>query len=250
MPRAAVLTIAVACLASLGSVAMTYGVYLVIGLKEPRVAFTLATVCPLIIAPPLVYWSFRKNDRIAALNQALAASNAELAVAKRSLEEMMRKDGLTGLLNRTAFFAAIDETLQSAGGCLLMLDIDHFKAINDEHGHAAGDDVLVVVGHALAAALPPGSFAGRLGGEEFGVFLPGIGIGEALIYAEALRQRLGADIGTRSGLGRLVTVSVGAAAVDKQGDIAALYRTSDAALYRAKREGRNRVAAGGQIPTC
>lgn len=223
---------------------------LVIGLKEPRVAFTLASLCPLIIAPPLVYWAFRKNDRIAALNQALAASNAELAVAKRSLDEMMRRDGLTGLLNRTAFFAAMDEALSAAGGCLLMIDIDHFKAINDEHGHATGDDVLVVVGHALAAALPSGSVAGRLGGEEFGVFLPDIEIGEALIYAEALRQRLGADIGSRAGLGRPVTVSVGAAAVARHGDVASLYRTSDAALYRAKREGRNRVAGGGQIPPC
>jgi len=248
VPRAVVLTIAVACLASLGSVAMTYAVYLVIGLKEPRVAFTMASLCPLIIAPPLVYWSLRKNDRIAALNRALAASNAELAVAKRSLEEMMKRDGLTGLLNRTAFFAAMGESLGTAGGCLLMLDIDHFKAINDEHGHASGDDVLVVVGHALEAALPSGAFAGRLGGEEFGLFLPGIGIGEALIFAEALRQRLGDDVGTRAGLGRPVTVSVGAAAMARHGDVGALYRISDDALYRAKREGRNRVAGENGTP--
>ncbi len=107
MPRAIVRTIIFAGLASIGSFSMTFTFYLLFGLKEPRVAFALSSICPLIIAPPLIYWAFRNADRAAALNLELAVANAELAATKRSLEAMVRTDGLTGLLNRGAFFEAL-----------------------------------------------------------------------------------------------------------------------------------------------
>lgn len=248
MPRAIVRTIIFAGLASIGSFSMTFTFYLLFGLKEPRVAFALSSICPLIIAPPLIYWAFRNADRAAALNLELAVANAKLAATKRSLEAMVRTDGLTGLLNRGAFFEALASACATAGGTLLMLDVDHFKDINDRYGHAAGDDVLVLIGRILTAALPPQGFAGRLGGEEFGLFLPTIGISRAMPLAEALQRQVVTDVGSRAGLAQPVTISIGAAEVETGGDAAAIYRLSDAALYRAKRAGRNRVEATGSSP--
>lgn len=227
---------------------MTLTFYLLVGLKEPRVAFILSSLCPLIIAPPLMYWAFRNADRVAALNLELAVANAELADAKRSLEALVRIDGLTGLLNRAAFFEALTSACATTGGTLLMLDVDHFKEINDRHGHAVGDDVLVLIGRILSGSLPPQGFAGRLGGEEFGLFLPAVGITQAMPLAEALQREAAADVGSRAGLDHAVTISIGAAEVQKGGDGPAIYRLSDAALYRAKRAGRNRVEATHPAP--
>ncbi len=230
-------------MASLGSFAMTFTFHLVFGLKEPKIAFLLSSICPLIIAPPLVYWAFSNNDRIAALNLELAVANAELAEAKRSLEILVRTDGLTGLLNRAAFFEALNPACATMGGTLLMLDVDHFKDINDHYGHAAGDDVLVLIGRLLSEGHSPQSFAGRLGGEEFGLFLPAVGICQAMPLAEALQRQVAADVGGRAGIDQAVTISIGAAEVEKGGTGASIYRLADAALYRAKRSGRNRVEA-------
>jgi diguanylate cyclase (GGDEF)-like protein len=224
---------------------MTLTFHLLFGLKEPRVAFILSSICPLIIAPPLVYWAFRNADRVAALNLELAVANAALAETKRSLEAMVRIDGLTGLLNRAAFFDALTSACATTGGTLLMLDVDHFKDINDGHGHAAGDDVLVLIGRIVSESMPPQGFAGRLGGEEFGLFLPAIALNQAMPLAEALQREVVTEVGRRAGLDQAVTVSIGAAEVAKGGDAAAIYRLSDATLYRAKRAGRNRVEATG-----
>lgn len=243
MPPAVVRTAIFACLASMASFASTLAFHLLVGLKEPLVAFTMSTLCPLVIAPPLFYWAFRNVDRVAALNLKLSVANAELADAKRSLEAISRTDTLTGLLNRGAFFDTLASACAETGGTFLMIDVDRFKDINDRYGHSAGDDVLVRIGRILLVNRSPGDFAGRLGGEEFSSFSPGLALSGATALADALQRQVSAEVSERIGLQHTVTISIGAAEVGKGGDGAAIYRIADAALYRAKRAGRNRIEA-------
>lgn len=164
-------------------------------------------------------------------------------------ELLSRTDPLTGLYNRRYFAAKLDESVLQAqrGDAVLMLmimDVDHFKRINDRHGHAAGDACLAELATRLQQAFA-GSDAllARLGGEEFGILLQGGSEREAMARAEAFRQDL-ADAPLRFENERLaVTVSVGVGAYDaaRDGDGDGLYREVDRALYLAKDLGRNRV---------
>jgi len=95
---------------------------------------------------------------------------AELAEAKRALKAMVRIDPLTGLLNRAAFFDALVSACASRSGRFLMIDVDHFKEINDRCGHAAGDDVMVLLGRLLSGNARPAGLTSRDTGEEFALF--------------------------------------------------------------------------------
>jgi diguanylate cyclase (GGDEF)-like protein len=154
-------------------------------------------------------------------------------------------DGLTGLPNKRAVRDALKRTFAQATMSksplgLLLLDLDHFKQVNDQHGHAAGDQVLASVGAALRSVLRNRDFAGRNGGEEFAVLLPDTDIAAALEIAERVRAAI-AEI-TLPGTDVPVTVSVGVAGFpDHASTLGRLERLADAALYVAKRQGRNRV---------
>jgi diguanylate cyclase (GGDEF)-like protein len=154
-------------------------------------------------------------------------------------------DGLTGLPNKRAVTDAMKRLFAQASTttsplALLLIDLDHFKQINDKWGHPVGDQVLANVGAVLRSVLRAGDFAGRNGGEEFAVLLPDTGIPAALEIAERIRAAVagisvsGADVSVTASLG-VVGFPDHAAALDR------LERLADAALYIAKREGRNRV---------
>jgi|HubBroStandDraft_2_1064218.scaffolds.fasta_scaffold37281_2 diguanylate cyclase (GGDEF)-like protein len=154
-------------------------------------------------------------------------------------------DGLTGLPNKRAVTDALKRTfaqalMTKAPLALLLLDLDHFKQINDQRGHPVGDEVLANVGATLRSALRSRDFAGRNGGEEFAVLLPDTEVGAALEIAERIRAAI-AEI-TLPGSDVLVTASVGVSGFpDHAGTLERLERLADAALYVAKRRGRNRV---------
>lgn len=160
------------------------------------------------------------------------------------LFDMATRDGLTGLHNRRFLVdsgeAAIIQARRDGGdlSCLLV-DLDHFKSINDQHGHATGDAVLVRFSELVQSALRQGDLIGRTGGEEFAILLPGAGEAGALLVAEKLRAMLEAD---RSAGVPAFTASIGATTLspDDQG-LADLLSRADAALYVAKGLGRNRV---------
>ncbi|MFT3807040.1 GGDEF domain-containing protein [Arenimonas sp.] len=164
-------------------------------------------------------------------------------------EWLSRVDPLTGLYNRRFFAAKLDESVLQAqrGEAVLMLmimDVDHFKRINDRYGHAAGDACLAGLAGRLQKAFD-GSDAllARLGGEEFGILMYGGSESEALAHAEAFRQDLEATPLSVEAQPLTVTVSVGVGVFDaaRDGDGDGLYREVDQALYRAKDLGRNRV---------
>ena len=173
----------------------------------------------------------------------------------RRLDHLARHDHLTGVLRRGAFFeraGVILADLAAAGrpAAVLMIDIDHFKQINDRFGHAQGDRVLAAVAAGLQASLREGAILGRLGGEEFAVLLPAAEASEAWLAAERLRLRVAAlSVPAEDGAGGSVpplsgmSVSLGLAVADadRPPSLEALLAQADAALYAAKAAGRNRV---------
>ena len=155
-------------------------------------------------------------------------------------------DSLTGLPNRRAVQEALKRMIAQAGRTLapmsvLVLDLDHFKQINDTYGHDRGDAVLAAVGDVLAGALRTSDFVGRNGGEEFVALLPETGADGALEAAEKLRAAIARV--TLPGIDRAITASVGAAVYPHTAaDPESLLRLADRALYAAKAAGRNRAA--------
>jgi diguanylate cyclase (GGDEF)-like protein len=147
------------------------------------------------------------------------------------------RDGLTGLLNRQSFDLAVAGE-RRAGGAVIMCDIDHFKLVNDRYGHAVGDDVL----RAFAALLETtGHRAGRMGGEEFALLLPGRSAAEAASIAEMIRQRFHAGTSPGIAADHRLSASFGVAQYRTGADPKRVFVRADAALYRAKEAGRNRV---------
>ena len=164
----------------------------------------------------------------------------------RLLQMLSRTDGLSGLLNRTCWVEAVAGELSRiernrGQASLLMLDIDHFKLINDRHGHPTGDEVIRSVAALVRATLRDYDTAGRYGGEEFGVILPDTGIECATAIAERIRLRIEAATLEREANIRC-TISIGiAAATPNVRDARDWIERADRALYRAKALGRNRT---------
>ncbi|HYR32686.1 MAG TPA: diguanylate cyclase [Burkholderiales bacterium] len=188
---------------------------------------------PLLIAYPVTvgYTAYRLARRVRQQNDVLST--------------LSTIDGLTRLLNRTHWEQAVATEFQRCrrighSSAVLMLDIDHFKAVNDEHGHQAGDAALTAVAAILQDTLRLHDVAGRYGGEEFGVVLPGINTGGASAIAERIRRRIEqAVVEQRRGL--RVTISIGYAALTPDdNDHGAWIARADRALYAAKAAGRNR----------
>ena len=181
----------------------------------------------------------------------LAAMLATLAWQLNRNSQRMRRlaltDELTGVPNRRSVLALLTSVLQQPDGrtaCALLLDIDHFKRINDTFGHATGDRVLQLVAQQLRNSLRPGEFFGRVGGEEFLIILPVGDLRTAHMRAENLRSQMTAiDIATIAPELSGLTASIGVA-ISRPGDSTrTLLQRADAALYRAKAAGRNRVQA-------
>jgi diguanylate cyclase (GGDEF)-like protein len=174
-----------------------------------------------------------------------------VAVTKERLELAQRKnaqtDPLTGALNRRALMSRGAKTLvrheyEEAPLCLLFLDLDYFKSLNDRFGHSAGDDVLTKFVGVVQESIRPSDFLFRLGGEEFCCLLPHTAIGQAQAVAERIRRQVENATADVAGVVVKITVSLGIASTETFGyDLDTLMRRADMAVYAAKRQGRNRV---------
>jgi two-component system, cell cycle response regulator len=201
--------------------------------------------------------SERKEAEAALLKAKEAAETAqrELEVANRQLVHLSRTDGLTGLHNRSYFMERLSTEFHRARRynhllSMLMLDIDHFKKVNDEQGHLAGDQVLAAVAREIAAMVRQSDVAGRVGGEEFCILLAETDPLGARTFAERVRRQVAAATHHSSdGTVFPVTCSVGIACLDDRiTSTTDFLRAADAALYMAKAEGRDRV--GVYTPSC
>jgi diguanylate cyclase (GGDEF)-like protein len=177
-------------------------------------------------------------------------SQQALQKARDRLEEMSLKDGLTDVANRRCF----DQTLESEWNravrahhplALLLIDVDHFKNLNDRYGHRYGDQCLISIAFALRAALPrSGDLLARYGGEEFAALLPATGSGGANTIAAKMQQAVQSlQIENETPIGSIVSVSIGIAVyqLPQQAAPDDLVEASDRALYKAKQNGRNRI---------
>ena len=172
--------------------------------------------------------------------------------AKRRAEQRAREatllastDELTGIANRRAFMSQLDREIAGATEfgwplAVAMFDVDHFKLVNDRYGHAVGDRVLQLIAARAASVVRGGDLVGRLGGEEFGILMPGAALDEAAHVAERLREAMETVAELDESLPG-VTISIGIAARESQRSAQELLASADVALYAAKGEGRNRV---------
>lgn len=181
----------------------------------------------------------------------IRAANAQLR-RKQKVGEFYRQlsmnDGLTGLYNRAWLNASLPNMIsqsheQHAPLSIIMIDLDHFKQFNDEHGHVKGDEALKIAAEVLLAALRPSDFAARYGGEEMMVVLPGTRETPAVMVAQRLCARMQEAVVFDDGRALPhVTASFGVASLQPDQQDLDLIGQADAALYRAKQHGRNRVS--------
>jgi diguanylate cyclase (GGDEF)-like protein len=170
-----------------------------------------------------------------------------------AIYQLATRDALTGLDNRRYFIELADKEIiraihDSLPLCLCIVDVDLFKWINDQYGHLAGDEVLKQIATLLRRRVRDNDIVARIGGEEFALLLPDCAVDDALQLADQLRQAVASTVFTLGGESRQITVSIGVAGLDanRAPGLAssvrlALMADADAALYRAKSEGRNRV---------
>jgi len=166
---------------------------------------------------------------------------------RRQFEQAALSDPLTGFRNRRWLDQTLPRIVQrhlhaAEPLCLAMMDIDHFKNVNDSFGHAAGDDVLLQVGRIVRANLRPSDFAARIGGEEFALVLPDTSMQGAISAAERLREAIaGAAFKHHGRKLPQVTVSLGLVELERGVTPGQLLARADVALYAAKQSGRNRT---------
>ncbi|NYZ12119.1 diguanylate cyclase [Azospirillum sp. RWY-5-1] len=208
-----------------------------------EVQFKRADGCP--------FWTlFTVNQAViqgVQVNLAWIYDYTERRNMEEALREMASKDPLTGIYNRRSFMEMARQQLARANRfqepmSVMVLDVDHFKHVNDSYGHATGDDALRLVAGACTSVLREYDLLGRLGGEEFVIALPGTTPDEGVVVAERVRRHLSRMPIPGPAVRFHLTASIGIACIDSAMDTLekAIHR-ADLALYRAKREGRNRV---------
>jgi diguanylate cyclase (GGDEF)-like protein len=205
-----------------------------------------AAACALTWVLALLLWRSFANAQL--MQNQLDKAGAELRLKHRELERLTRLDGLTGLFNRKTFVELTNKELeraqrQGSATAIMLLDLDHFKRINDTLGHPAGDAVLKHIAVVASNAVRSTDLVGRLGGEEFIFLLPNTSMEAAQKIAEKLRTRIEKSSTPWEKIFIPVTASIGLSgttALEKR-EFDALYVDADKALYIAKQRGRNRV---------
>jgi diguanylate cyclase (GGDEF)-like protein len=211
-------------------------------------SFILLAVATLFLA----VLAGRRQKSLLRSQRQLASQLAEISALQTRLQEEVIRDPLTGLYNRRYLTETLPRELSRAKRedyplALIMIDLDHFKRVNDSYGHAAGDEVLKNLSAILGDGAREGDIVCRYGGEEFLVALPGMSLDLALQRVEAWRLEFAATNVRQGSLTIDVTLSAGIAGFPEHGtDIDILLLRADEALYRAKKEGRNRVSCFGR----
>jgi diguanylate cyclase len=185
---------------------------------------TIAALIPLFITPPIALGGLH----IVRL----------LTDTIDRIDDHVKFDGLTGLFNRSFFLDRVRSS--RADGMLLIIDVDHFKAINDTHGHDAGDDALKTLASILSVAVGEEGFVGRLGGEEFAAFLPDYDARHGGLMGEMLCKAVREGGFVLGGKAQSLTISVGGTTHSENIPIGHSLKVADELLYRAKHEGRDR----------
>ena len=205
----------------------------------PGSCWIFGAICPAIVSLPVVFILVRRSERISHLH-------SDLVDAYARLKKVAEIDQLTDVLNRGTFLKLVDSSRSVAPGWILLLDVDHFKTINDRYGHGVGDSVLQAVAAVLRDYVRAEDLVGRLGGEEFAIYLAGVSRQTAIGTAERVRARVaGTTVAYSQGAPVSVTLSIGLADVGEGKPFKDCLGMADLAMYRAKHNGRNRISLAG-----
>jgi diguanylate cyclase len=194
-----------------------------------------AIVLPLIIAGPLFFY--------------LTMKLRETVILNCRLKDLATIDGLTGCLNRAAFTHRVAQWLnnpagsaEAQNGALLLIDVDYFKSVNDTFGHLVGDEALQLIAARIRQAVRDADITGRMGGEEFAVFLPGASPSQAAYIAERIRHSIYMSVVLPVyGIQITLSVSIGCVPLRTGDSFNEIYKMADTLLYEAKTAGRNQV---------
>ena len=193
----------------------------------------VSIVMPIIIGTPVMFY--------------LAVGRQRLKFANAQLAKLAATDWLTDCLNRRAFSQQVAKRLNEAKagpgpeGALLVIDADHFKAINDRFGHERGDEALQLIAGAIKGAVRDGDLVSRIGGEEFGVFLDRVTSETAASIADAIRAAIAGQVFAPAGQVHPLSVSIGGVSFRGEASLSDLFRVADARLYDVKDSQRGRV---------
>ena len=194
------------------------------------------------IGTPVAFYCLRQNHLLKGVMAELELAHSQLAAAHEQLSEKASRDDMTGFLNRENFFAAMEASRRTIDhGAMLIVDADHFKKINDTWGHLKGDEALLLITNAIQASLRNGDVVGRIGGEEFSIFLPGATERDAIAVGERIRTSVEQIEFRPESESIPLTVSIGGATAGRDPTTSQLMRAADLRLYDAKRRGRNRT---------
>ncbi|MDX3977552.1 GGDEF domain-containing protein [Shinella sp.] len=237
--------LAVGALSTLASLMISFAFVPMMGGKVAGAGLVMTIVCPIAISIPASLVHFYLAEKVRSANAALAQAKDELADAYARLQYQAQRDALTGVFTRATFMAALDERSRAgAHGGLLFLDVDHFKSVNDRFGHAAGDEALSRIGALLSRLVTEDDLVGRLGGEEFAVFLHAASPERMLDHSQVIREAVEAvDLRSQEGTRIALGISIGAFHCAPRFDPVEALAASDRNLYRAKSAGRNTVVA-------
>lgn len=206
-------------------------------------ALNMAILIPWAITVPLGFYMSKQRFRFFRLTNILKEARTNLRQANKALELRANFDGMTGLLNRDSFFGRVDQMRKDqTTNVLMIVDVDHFKHINDCFGHPIGDQALILLSNKFRKILRQNDLIGRIGGEEFGIFLPNTSAPEGQIIGEMIRHEIESTIfEPHHNMRHVITVSIGVTYVAPHQKRASIMVNADTALFTAKRNGRNRV---------
>ncbi len=238
-------TAIISAIAALLSVTFTGAVYFLFYGIDDRFwpALNMSIMIPWAITIPLGLHMSKQRFKLVELTNRLKDARVKLRKANKALEQRANFDGMTGLPNRDNFFDRLDKLRANRmDNVLMIVDADHFKNINDSFGHLIGDQALTLLGKAFRKTLRKNDLVGRIGGEEFGIFLPDTSAAEGKIIGEMIRHEIENMIfEPHKNMRHVITVSIGVTEIAPRQERSTLMRNADVALFAAKRRGRNQV---------
>ncbi|MEP1206959.1 MAG: GGDEF domain-containing protein [Rhizobiaceae bacterium] len=214
---------------------MTYGFV-------PVEALLKSSLVAVLIAFPTGLLLEAQKKQLAEASARLRRSQCKLRAAMREVKRNSERDFLTSVLNRGSFLQRLEKRYEAGEeGALLMIDADDFKSINDQFGHAAGDQALTLIADAISMTIGDGGLVGRMGGEEFAVFMPAADRQEARETAEKIRREIGeTEFWPTEHRRHALSVSIGGELMTGQVGFSCALAKADERMYQAKRFGKNR----------
>ena len=238
-------TAIISAIAVLLSFTFTGALYLIFFGMDDRFwpSMNMSIIIPWGITIPLGLYMSKQRFKLVGLTNRLKETQTKLRRANKALEQRANFDGMTGLLNRDGFFTRLDQMrADEMANVLMIVDVDHFKNINDSFGHPIGDQALILLSKIFRKILRENDLIGRIGGEEFGIFLHNTSASEGQIIGEMIRYEIENTVfEPHHNMRHVITVSIGVTDVAPHQERSTLMVNADTALFSAKRSGRNRV---------